>query len=83
MYVVESSVIVSVILISLSVFIDFSMKIERKITKDINDKISKIENEYKYGGDKKFIPDKILRIITNIENIIKWGDLWLMYLKII
>lgn len=71
MYVVESSVIVSIVIISLSIFIDFSFKLERKITKNINDKIVKIESEYKKNGEKKFYPDKIQRIITNIESLVR------------
>lgn len=71
MYVVESSVIVSIVIISLSIFIDFSFKLERKITKNINDKIVKIASEYKKNGEKKFYPDKIQRIITNIESLVR------------
>lgn len=71
MFVIESSVVVSVVIISLSIFMDFSFKLERKITKNIDEKITKIENEYKINGEKKFYPEKIQRIITNIESLVR------------
>jgi len=71
MFVIESSVVVSVIIISLSIFMDFSFKLERKITKNIDEKITKIENEYKINGENKFYPEKIQRIITNIESLVR------------
>ena len=71
MFIVESSFIVSIVLISLTVFMDFSFKLERKITKNINEKITKIESEYKMNGVKKFNPEKIQRIITNIESLMR------------
>lgn len=71
MFVIESSVVVSVVIISLSIFMDFSFKLERKITKNIDNKITKIENEYKINGEKKFYPEKIQRIITNVESLVR------------
>lgn len=71
MFVIESSVVVSVVIISLSIFMDFSFKLERKITKNIDEKITKIENEYKINGEKKFYPEKIQRIITNIDSLVR------------
>lgn len=71
MFVIESSVVVSVVIISLSIFMDFSFKLERKITKNIDEKITKIENEYKINGEKKFYPEKIQRIITNVESLVR------------
>lgn len=71
MFVIESSVILSVILISLSIFMDFSFKLERKITKNINERINVIEKEYKKNGDKKFYPERIQRIITNVESLVR------------
>ena len=71
MFVIESSVVVSVVIISLSIFMDFSFKLERKITKNIDNEITKIENEYKINGEKKFYPEKIQRIITNVESLVR------------
>ena len=70
MHTIESSIILSVILITLSSFIVFSMKFEMKINKNISIKIENAIKEYSLNGDRKFKPDKIQRIITNIEKII-------------
>ena len=71
MFVAENSVVGSEVIIILSIFMDFSFKLERKITKNINDKIIGTENEYKKNGEKKFCPDKIQRIISNIESLMR------------
>ena len=70
MHTIESSIILSIILLTLSSFIVFSMKFEMKINKNISIKIENAIKEYSLSGDRKFKPDKIQRIITNIENII-------------
>lgn len=67
MYSVETSVVMAVIMISISLFLNFSFNLERKVYKNINESNDKIRKEYSIEGKRTFIPEKIQRIIKNIE----------------
>lgn len=67
MYSLETSVVMATIMISISLFLNFSFSLERKVYKDINDSNDKIRTEYTMEGKKTFIPEKIQRIIKNID----------------
>ena len=67
MYSVETSVVMAVIMISISLFLNFSFNLERKVYKNINDSNDNIRKEYSIEGKRTFIPEKIQRIIKNIE----------------
>lgn len=70
MHTIETSIILSIILIAISTFLVFTMNFENKINKNITNKVITAKNEYSIDNERKFKPDKIQRIITNIENII-------------
>lgn len=67
MYSVETSVVMAVIMISILLFLNFSFNLERKVYKNINESNDSIRKEYSIEGEKKFIPEKIQRIIKNID----------------
>ena len=69
MYAVETSIVMAVVMMSISLFLNFSFNLERKIHKYINDKNDNIKKEYEIEGKKSFMPEKIQRIIKNIDYI--------------
>ena len=68
MHTIEASVIFSIIIIFISNFINFTMKLERNISKYVKNEYILEVNQYSKDGDKKYKPETIQRIITNIEN---------------
>lgn len=71
MYTVETTVVVAVVMISLSMFLNFSFNLERRVYKDINDHNEKLRSEYSLEGKRTFMPEKLQRIIKNIDYINK------------
>ena len=69
MYTVETSVVMAVVMISISMFLNFSFSLERRINNDINQHNNRIRKEYDIDGKRVFKPEKIQRIIKNIDYI--------------
>ena len=71
MHSIESSIIFSFIIFFVANLISFTINIERKISKYVDTKYVKELEQYSKNGEKKYNPENILRIITNIENLKK------------
>ena len=71
MHSIESSIIFSFIIIFIANLISFTINIERKISKYVDTKYVKELEQYSKNGEKKYNPENVLRIITNIENLKK------------
>ena len=71
MHSIESSIIFSFIIIFVANLISFTINIERKISKYVDTKYVKELEQYSKNGEKKYNPENVLRIITNIENLKK------------
>ena len=67
MHTLETTVVITIVMVSISMFLTFSFNIERKITEDINKDNEKIKTEYQINSKKTFVPEKIQRIIKNIK----------------
>ena len=65
MHTVESSAVVSIIILSIMSVIIFSFELERKVTNEIKTDSIKQEYQYKINGEKEFYPENILRAISN------------------
>lgn len=71
MHSIESSIIFSFIIIFVANLISFTINVERKISKYVDTKYVKELEQYSKNGEKKYNPENVLRIITNIENLKK------------
>ena len=71
MYTVETTVVITVVMVSLSMFLSFAFNLERKVYKNINDNNENLRKEYTIEGKRTFVPEKIQRIIKNINYINK------------
>lgn len=71
MYTVETTVVITVVMVSLSMFLNFAFNLERKVYKNINDNNENLRKEYTIEGKRTFVPEKIQRIIKNINYINK------------
>ena len=67
MHTLETTVVITIVMVSISMFLTFSFNIKRKITEDINKDNEKIKTEYQINSKKTFVPEKIQRIIKNIK----------------
>lgn len=67
MHTLETTVVITIVMVSISMFLTFSFNIERKITEDINKDNETIKTEYQIDSKKTFVPEKIQRIIKNIK----------------
>lgn len=67
MHTLETTVVITIVMVSISMFLTFSFNIERKITGDINKDNEKLKTEYQIDSKKTFVPEKIQRIIKNIK----------------
>ena len=68
MHTIEGSIIFSIIIIFISNFINFTIGLERKISKHVSSEYIVEVKQYSRDGNKKYRPETIQRIITNIEN---------------